>query len=55
MCLDIDWHPLADSRLSVLEKQEYEIQVGEVGELEGGVFEGFEDSFFDLGGKMGGW
>jgi hypothetical protein len=27
----------------------------EVGEVEGKVFEGFEDAFFDLGGKVGGW
>lgn len=55
MCLDIDWHPLAEERLSGAEKEEFEIQTIPLEEVEGGVFEGFEDSFFDLGGKAGGW
>lgn len=55
MCLDIDWHPLAEERLSEAEKREFEIRTEGLEGVEGGVFEGFEDSFFDLGGKAGGW
>ena len=55
MCLDIDWHPLAEERLSEAEKKEFEIQIVALEEIDGKVFEGFEDSFFDLGGKAGGW
>jgi alpha 1,2-mannosyltransferase len=55
MCLDIEWQPLADSRLSAAEKEEFAIELIEVGDVEGGMFEGFEESFFDLGGKVGGW
>jgi alpha 1,2-mannosyltransferase len=54
MCLDIEFNSLAD-RLSEAEKEEFKIEVIEVGDVEGRVFEGFEDSFFDLGGKAGGW
>lgn len=55
MCLDVEWHSLAESRLSEAEKEEFSIAVIEVGDVECKVFEGFEDSFFDLGGKVGGW
>ena len=55
MCLDIEFQGLAETRLSEAEKEEFAIQVIEVGDVEGKVFEGFEDSFFDLGGKVGGW
>jgi len=55
MCLDIEFQALAENRLSEAEKEEFAIQVIEVGDVEGKVFEGFEDSFFDLGGKVGGW
>ena len=55
MCLDIEWQPLAESRLSQAEKEEFAIETKEVGNVEGGMFDGFEDSFFDLGGKVGGW
>lgn len=55
MCLDIEFQSLAESRLSESEKEEFAIQTIEVGDVEGNVFEGFEDSFFDLGGKVGGW
>jgi alpha 1,2-mannosyltransferase len=54
MCLDIEFNSLSD-RLSEAEKEEFKIEVIEVGDVEGRVFEGFEDSFFDLGGKAGGW
>jgi len=55
MCLDIEWQPLAESRLSEADKEEFAIETIEVGNVESGVFDGFEDSFFDLGGKVGGW
>ena len=54
MCLDVEFNALAD-RLSEAEKEEFKIELLEVGDVEGRVFEGFEDSFFDLGGKVGGW
>jgi len=54
MCLDVEFNALAD-RLSEAEKEEFKMEVLEVGDVEGKVFEGFEDSFFDLGGKVGGW
>jgi len=55
MCLDIEFQGLAETRLSEAEKEEFAIQVIEAGDVEGKFFEGFEDSFFDLGGKVGGW
>jgi len=54
MCLDVEVNALAD-RLSEAEKEEFKIETLEVGDVEGRVFEGFEESFFDLGGKVGGW
>jgi alpha 1,2-mannosyltransferase len=55
MCLDTEWFPLAEERLSEAEKKEFEIEVVPVQDVEGGAFDGFEDAFFDKGGVVGGW
>lgn len=55
MCLDVEWFPLAEERLTEAERKEFEIEMLPIGEVEGGVFDGFEDAFFDRGGKVGGW
>lgn len=50
MCLDLDWHQSTEE-----ERGGVEVQTIEVGDIEGDVFEGFEDAFFDEGGRIGGW
>lgn len=55
MCLDAEWLPIADERLTDAEKRQFEIELVPVSEIEGGMFDGFEDAFFDEGGKVGGW
>ncbi|EIW68172.1 hypothetical protein TREMEDRAFT_44612 [Tremella mesenterica DSM 1558] len=55
MCLDLDWHPLAYERLTDAEREIQKVEGIPVGQIEGGVFEGFEDAWFDEGGRIGGW
>ena len=50
MCLDLEWHgSIGEERGGV------EVQTIEVGDIEGDVFKGFENAFFDEGGRIGGW
>ncbi|WWC85151.1 uncharacterized protein L201_000008 [Kwoniella dendrophila CBS 6074] len=51
MCLDLDWHNHTPDEIKTNEWPE---TIG-VYEEEGGVFDGFEDSWFDEGGRIGGW
>ncbi|WVQ98408.1 hypothetical protein IAU59_005531 [Kwoniella sp. CBS 9459] len=51
MCLDLDWH---DNVPESIRSEEW-VETIQVGQEEGGVFEGFEDSWFDEGGRIGGW
>lgn len=55
MCLDIEWLPIAEQKLTETEREGVDIELIPVSDIEGGVFDGFEDAFFDLGGKVGGW
>ena len=55
MCLDVAWQPLAEDRLSEAEKNDFAIELIAVRDVEGGVFDGFEEAFFEQGGKVGGW
>ncbi len=54
MCLDLEWHPNADD-LSAEERERVKIETIKVEDIEGGVFEGFENAFFEEGGRIGGW
>lgn len=57
MCLDLEWHEAANENPGLREGAEVEIVdlrgVGEETVAEG--LEGFEDSFWELGGRIGGW
>jgi alpha 1,2-mannosyltransferase len=55
MCLDLEWRDTASSDLPPEELEGNYVEEIPVGEVEGGVFEGFEDAFFDEGGRIGGW
>ena len=55
MCLDLEWHESAHQELSQDELDANYVELIPVGEVEGGVFEGFEDAFFEEGGRIGGW
>ncbi len=50
MCLDLEWHDSTDA-----ERGGAVIETVEVGDIEGEVFEGFDEAFFDTGGRVGGW
>lgn len=54
MCLDLEWHDTVD-RLPQEERDRVKIETLLVGNIEGDVFAGFEDAFFDEGGRIGGW
>ncbi|KAK8870047.1 hypothetical protein IAR55_000617 [Kwoniella newhampshirensis] len=51
MCLDLDWHDNAPLEV----KDELWVETVNVDEVEGAVFDGFEDAWFDEGGRIGGW
>ncbi|ODN99302.1 hypothetical protein I350_07468 [Cryptococcus amylolentus CBS 6273] len=51
MCLDLEWH--ADTPQEV--KEEVGVETVGVGEEEGGVFGGFEEAWWEEGGRVGGW
>ncbi|KAK4684123.1 alpha 1,2-mannosyltransferase, partial [Tremellales sp. Uapishka_1] len=54
MCTDLDWHD--DARgMTDEEKSVQYIETIELGELEGDPFAGFEDAWWDEGGRVGGW
>ncbi|WVQ70433.1 uncharacterized protein L199_008660 [Kwoniella botswanensis] len=51
MCLDLDWHDHTPQEIRDVEWPE----TISVVEEEGGVFDGFEDIWFEEGGRIGGW
>ncbi|AAW41452.1 hypothetical protein CNBB5500 [Cryptococcus deneoformans B-3501A] len=51
MCLDLDWHE--DTPQEV--KEDVRVETYAVGQEEGGVFDGFEDAWWEEGGRVGGW
>ncbi|OCF31451.1 hypothetical protein I316_06853 [Kwoniella heveanensis BCC8398] len=51
MCLDLDWHDNVPENI----RSEEWVETIQVGQEDGGVFEGFEDSWFEEGGRIGGW
>ena len=55
MCLDLDWHGTAHEDLSEAELEVNRIETVPVREVEGDVFAGYADAFFDDGGRIGGW
>jgi alpha 1,2-mannosyltransferase len=55
MCLDMEWHPLASERLSEEELARQYIEEVAVEDIEGKPFDGFEEAFFEEGGRVGGW
>jgi hypothetical protein len=55
MCLDLEWHETAKEDLTEEDLRENYVEEVEVGDLEGDVFRGFEDAWFDEGGRIGGW
>ena len=50
MCLDLEWHDSTPK-----ERGGLEIETVEIGDIEADAFRGFEDAFFDEGGRVGGW
>jgi hypothetical protein len=54
MCTDVElWQ--GGELLTEEERKVQFIITQEVGEVEGNPFEGFEDMFYDYGGRAGGW
>jgi hypothetical protein len=54
----MDWHPLAQERLTEEERERWSPAVVPLDEwIVGGekVFDGYEDSFWAHGGRVGGW
>ncbi|WWD15658.1 hypothetical protein CI109_100080 [Kwoniella shandongensis] len=51
MCLDLDWHDHVPENV----REEVGLQTLDVSEEEGGVFDGFEETWFEEGGRIGGW
>lgn len=51
MCLDLDWHE--DTPQEV--KEDVSVETYAVEQEEGGVFDGFEDAWWEEGGRVGGW
>lgn len=50
MCLDLEWHESTEE-----ERGGAVVETVDVGDIEGDVFRGFEDAFFEEGGRIGGW
>lgn len=55
MCLDLEMHGNAAEDLSETELLANTVDTVEVGDVEGGVFDGFAEAFFQEGGRIGGW
>ncbi|KAG8862786.1 hypothetical protein FRB96_000796 [Tulasnella sp. 330] len=55
MCLDFELHPAAATEFTDEEKRTQFVETIEVGDLEGQPFEGFEEAFWEEGGRVGGW
>ncbi|KAG9033730.1 hypothetical protein FRB95_014417 [Tulasnella sp. JGI-2019a] len=55
MCLDLELQDTAATGLSDEEKREQYVETIDLDDLEGRPFDGFEDSFWDQGGRVGGW
>lgn len=51
MCLDLNWHE--DTPQEV--KEDMSVETYAVEQEEGGVFDGFEDAWWEEGGRVGGW
>jgi alpha 1,2-mannosyltransferase len=55
MCLDLEWHASAYEDMSEEERKENYVEEVPIGDVEGDVFKGFEEAWFDEGGRIGGW
>jgi alpha 1,2-mannosyltransferase len=55
MCLNLAWHGTAEADLTEEERRLNYPETLRIDELEGNVMAGFEDAFFDQGGRVGGW
>lgn len=54
MCTDMGWYPSANEALSD-EERESGIREIPIDEIEGRPLAGFEEAWFEEGGRVGGW
>lgn len=55
MCLDFELHAAAATEFTDEEKQLQFVETIDVGDIEGRPFDGFEEAFWEEGGRVGGW